>query len=262
MGLQVKLLSSVARHIKTFFIVTFFISVLLTASGQSLTGLTGMLNAPSANMQKEGTFYLGANYLNKNHIQSYGNARYNCLAYYFDLTFLPFLEVNFRSTRLLDREGGGYTVDRMISLRAQLLREKKYIPSVVVGAHDLHTSVNGSGNQYFGALYVTSSKKMFLFNNEIVISLGYGLKPFRNNQFKGIFGGVSYRPSFLHQFILMAEYDSQTLNIGCSVLFFKHLYVFTMAQGLKYFSGGIAYKIFLIKEKKNNNPPAVFLPYF
>ncbi|MCD4665438.1 MAG: YjbH domain-containing protein [Bacteroidales bacterium] len=247
MDLQVKLHHSIARHIKTFFIVTFFMSNISTTSGQSLTGLTGMLNTPSAEMQKEGTFYMGVNYINKESIQKYGNAQNNCLAYYFDLTFLPFLEVNFRSTRLLNREGGGFTVDRMISLRARLLKERKYVPSVVVGAHDLYTSSTGNGNQYFGTMYITGSKKMYFNKNEIGITLGYGLKPFRNNQFKGIFGGVSYRPSFLHQLTLMAEYDSQTLNIGFSVLFIKHLYVFTMAQGLKDFSGGIAYKIFLIK---------------
>lgn len=244
----VKFQHKIIYFFKRTLIIVFFISIISTISGQSLTGLTGMLNAPSAEMQKEGTFYMGTNFINKNHIQSYGKTRYDCLAYYFDLTFLPFLEVNFRSTRLLNREGGGYTVDRMISLRAQLLQEKKYIPSVVVGAHDLHTSIIGSGNQYFGAMYIVSSKKMFLLKNEIVISLGYGLKPFRNNQFKGIFGGVSYRSSFLPQLTLMAEYDSQTLNIGCSILFFKHLYVFALAQGIKNFSGGIAYKIFLIED--------------
>jgi hypothetical protein len=232
--------------------------IISRSEAQSLTGITGLLNAPSANMQKDGTFYMGANYLNRNYINEYGNGKYNCLIYYFDLTFLPFLEVNFRNTRELDNPDHSHTVDRMLSAKLRVLKERKYWPSVVLGVNDVITTVQ-RGNQYFGALYAVATKNILVKRNEIGFSLGYAapFSYFRDNQFTGIFGGVSFSPSFLRQLTLMAEYDSRNFNVGGSVLFFKHLYVFALLQGMESVSGGAALKIsvfsgFKSKSKKKD----------
>jgi hypothetical protein len=225
------------------FLAVFILTVFISGSeAQSLTGVTGLLNAPSANMQKDGTFYMGANYLSRNYIDVYARGKFNCLIYYFDLTFLPFLEINFRNTRQLDNPDRGHTVDRMLSARLQILKERKYWPSIVLGANDFFTRAT-KGNQSFGALYAVATKNVLLKKNEIGVTFGYALPYFKNSQFVGFFGGVSFNPSFLRQLTLMAEYDSRNFNIGGSVLFFRHLYLFALLQGMESVTGGVAYKV-------------------
>jgi hypothetical protein len=228
---------------KSIFLVFIFFAVFITGSeAQSLTGLTGLLNGPSANMQKDGTFYMGANYLNRNYINTYGKGNYNCLIYYFDLTILPFLEINFRNSRMLDNPDSSHTVDRMISFRLRVLKERKYWPAIVLGVNDIYTGAL-IGNQNFGSLYAVTTKNFPIKKSELGVTFGYALPYFENTQFDGFLGGVSFSPSFLRQLTLMAEYDSRSFNIGGSILFFKHLYIFALLQGMESVSGGIAYKV-------------------
>ena len=223
-------------------------------TGQSLTGMTGLLNAPSANMLKDGTFYMGANYLNRNYVFNYGYGQYNCLIYYFDLTFLPFLEVNFRNTRQLDNPDHSHTVDRMFSGKIRVLKERKYWPSIALGGNDVLTSAS-EGNQYFSAAYAVVSKNIEIKKNNIGVTLGYAypLSYFRHTQFSGIFGGISFSPFFFRQFTFMAEYDSKYFNIGCSLFLFKHLYMFALLQGMESFSGGVAVRVSAFAGFKRKN---------
>ena len=238
----------------------FFVCI-YQAKAQSLTGVTGLLNSPSANMQQDGMFYTGANYLNRNYVNSYGEGKYHCLIYYFDLTILPFLELNFRNTRQIDNPNYGHTVDRMLSAKLRVLKERKYWPSIVLGVNDIFTQAS-KGNQYFGALYAVATKNIPVKKSEFGFTLGYAYSYsyFRNNQFTGVFGGVTFSPSFLRQLTIMAEYDSRNFNIGGSVLFFKHLYVFALLQGMESVSGGAAFKISAysgfksLKKKKSQSP--------
>ena len=211
------------------------------SSAQSLPGITGLLNAPSANMLKDGTFYMGANYLNRNYVNDYGNKQFNCLTYYFDLTFLPFLEINFRNTRQLDNPDHTHTVDRMFSGKLRVLKERKYWPSIAVGGNDIVTTSDNS-NQYFGAAYIVVTKNLEFKKNSFGATVGYSYPLFRHNQIEGVFGGITFSPVFLRQFTLMAEYDSKNFNVGGSVLFFKHLYIFAVLQGMESLSGGLAYR--------------------
>jgi len=222
-------------------------------AAQSLPGPVGLLNAPSAVMLKDGTFYMGANYLNRNYIGNYGDGKYNCLIYYFDLTFLPFLEVNFRNTRVLDYHGNSATVDRMFSGKIRVLKERKYWPAIVLGVNDVLTTARGHGNQWFGATYIAMTKYFNLKNNTFGGTIGYAYPLSRNNQFSGVFGGISFSPFFLRQFTFMAEFDSRYFNVGGSVLFFKHLYVFCVLQGMESLSGGIAYRISVFAGFKRKN---------
>jgi len=223
--------------------------------GQSLMGTTGWLNIPSADMQEDGTFYIGTSFVNKNYVEDYGGGDNNVLTYYFDVTFLPFLEVNFANTRLLDYQGDHYTVDRRFSFRFRPLREHKYIPAIVIGAHDVYTSIDNKAetNQYFGSLYIVATKHIPVKKSEFGITLGYGFKAFRVNQFIGFFGGVSFSPAFLRQLNFIGEYDGKNINLGANILFFKHLFVYAMVSDIKYFSGGIAYHIYLLNTIKKKH---------
>ena len=210
--------------------------------GQTLTGTTGLLTIPSAEMQSDGTFIVGANYLPKINQPTWG---YNTGNYYLNLTFLPFLEVAYKMTLIKTASTGRYTQqDRGLNLRLQLLKEKVYLPSVVVGMHDVYTSVS-SGNQFFGATYIVVTKHFNLKRTVLGVTSGYGTDLLRNNQFVGLFGGMSLKPAFYKPLTFMAEYDCKGINLGGSLLLFDHLYLFSMAQHLEYFAGGIAYRIYL-----------------
>jgi hypothetical protein len=228
-----------------------------TSSGQSLFGTTGWLNIPSAEMQEDGTFFLGGSYINSQYIDNYGSGDYECLTYYFDLTFLPFLEISFGNTRLLNyNEGDNYTVDRRFSFRVRPLKERKYVPAIVLGAHDVYTSIQAGAdfNQYFNSIYIVATKHIPVKRSEFGLTLGYGFDFFNSNQFIGLFGGVSFSPSFARQLKLIAEYDGQGINIGGNVLCFKHLFLYAMLHDFKHFSGGLAYRVYLLnKVKKKRN---------
>lgn len=230
---------------------------IVNANGQSLNGLTGLLNIPSADMQEDGTFFAGVNYINQVTIQNYQGDPFDRYAWYFDITFLPFLEVNFRSTTLKNPEDHSkkYNVDRMASLKLRVLKERKYWPAIVIGAHDVYKLFPGNGNQFFTALYIVATKHLSVGKSDFSFTLGYGFNVHENIQYDGVFGGISYSPSFLRQMNIIAEYDGNTFNLGGNVLLFKHLYLFGMVQDFRYLSGGIAYRIYLLnyyKRNKNN----------
>ena len=51
----------------------------------------------------------------------------------------------------------------------------------------------------------------------------------------------------------MAEYDSKYFNVGVSILFLKHIYIFGLLQGMESFSGGFAFRFSVFsgfREKK------------
>ncbi|HEY9114035.1 MAG TPA: YjbH domain-containing protein, partial [Bacteroidales bacterium] len=181
------------------------------AHSQALLGTTGWLNIPTAEMQEDGTFFAGGSFINKNYIANYGDAKYNLATYYFNLTFLPFLEVNFGNMRLLDNIDNNNTVDRRFTFRFRPLRERKYIPAVVIGAHDVYTSVpkDYEYNQYFSSLYIVLTKHFDIKKSEIAATLGYGINAFRNNRYIGFFGGVSFRPGFYRPLNLIVNYDAK-----------------------------------------------------
>ena len=187
-------------------------------------------------------FYTGVNYLNRNFVNSYGKGKFDCLIYYFDMTFLPFLEINFRNTRQLDNPDTAHTVDRMFSGKMRVLKERKYWPAIAIGANDVFTQATHT-NQYFGACYLVATKNFSFGRNVLGTTLGYAFPVFKSNQFDGIFGGITFSPGFLRQLTIMAEYDSRNFNIGGSVLFFRHLYAFALLQGMKSLSGGVACRV-------------------
>lgn len=236
-------------YITTIILLSFFSSGI----GQTLLGTTGYLNIPSADMQEDGTFYFGGSFVDKQYIESYGTGENNMFTYYLDLTFLPFLEINFGSTRLLNYSGDRTTVDRRFSFRFRPLRERKYIPAIVIGAHDIYTSTISSqeaSNQYFSSLYIVATKNIPVKGSEFGVTLGYGINAFSNNQFLGLFGGVTFSPGFYRPMKFIGEYDGKTINLGANVLLFKHLFVYAVFSDFKYFSGGLAYRVYLLNNIK------------
>lgn len=243
------------------FILIFLLSaVTLLGKAQSTVGNTGLLNIPSANMQKDGTFVVGGNYLPEEFTPA--NFSYPTGNYFLNLTFLPFLEVTYRCTFFKTMKTGRYTQqDRTFAVRLQLLKEKKYLPAIVVGGNDIYSEYMSEGkNQYLGSLFAVGTKTLRVNDHDFAFTLGYGFKYYNANQLQGLFGGISYTPSFMRSVRIMADYDTKSVNVGASVLFFKHLSVNAFLNDGKWFVGGVAYKLYLKKslakarrrkEKKN-----------
>jgi hypothetical protein len=225
------------------YIIIFLLSFDCLCLAQPTAGTTGLLNIPSADMQPDGTLMFGGNYLPKP--MNPKQFSYNTGNYYLNITFLPFLEVNYRCTLLKVDAAGTFNQDRSIALRGRILRERKYIPALVIGGNDIYTSVKGNGNQYFGALYAVATKSFACWKSRINTTMGYGIEAFRNNQFSGLFGGVSFSPGFFNPLTFMAEYDTKAINAGVSLLVFNHLCIYAFAYDLHYFSGGVSYKVYL-----------------
>lgn len=237
---------------KTIVSIIILLSLSTSVFGQTLLGTTGYLNIPSADMQEDGTFYFGGSFINQAYIDSYQGGDYDAMTYFLDLTFLPFLEVSFGSTRLLNSTSEWTTVDRRVSFRFRPLRERKYIPAIVIGAHDLYTSIpkENETNQYFSSLYIVATKNIPVRGSEFGVTLGYGINAFRNNQFLGLFGGVSFSPGFYRPMKFIAEYDGKGVNLGLNAMFFRHLFVYVMVHEFQYPLGGIAYHVYLLNNAK------------
>ena len=213
---------------------------------QSLTSMTGLLNIPSAEMNPDGTLIFGCHYLDR-HFIVYGSGRFDCLAWYATITFLPCLEISLRSTRLLHSASiGRHTVDRMPSLRLRLLKEGSILPSIVIGAHDFATGARETGvNQSFGAAYLAASRHISFRGNNLGLTLGRGEARFRHNQFVGWFGGIDFSRRILVPVHLIAEYDADNINVGLKLFLFNHLQLLGLWQGLEEFSGGIYWHLYL-----------------
>lgn len=226
---------------KSLLLIGFLFGIHLLSLSQPIDGSTGLLKIPSAMMQTDGTFIVGTNYLPDAITPSPFD--YNTGNYFFNITFLPFLEFTYRSTLL--KWDGNHNQDRSFGLRLQLLKETKFRPSVVAGGNDLYTSSSGLGSEYFNSIYGVATKHLVLNNNRIGFTLGYGTGGVRNENLNGIFGGIDFNPAFLPNMKLMTEYDAEVISAGAEILFFKHLYLYGMAYDLKYFAGGLAYRIYL-----------------
>lgn len=218
-----------------------FIGVFQVEHGiaQSLTGTTGLLTIPTAEMLEDGEISFGMSLINKKYLVLFDqNKGYHGMANYVTLGYLPFLEISARLTRLLDYSEPQALGDRMASIRLRLLEENGFFPSVVLGAHSLL-----GASRYFNASYLVASKSFRRSHQtKMGIHLGYGVGwiEAKSHQFVGLFGGVSLSP---RPFItLMLEHDAEKFNWGMRLSLLGPLELLVVLLNFDTFSGGISYK--------------------
>ena len=135
---------------------------------------TGLLHAPSAEMQRDKTVMIGGNFLNKEITPA--GWTYHTYNYFLNVTIFPWLEVAYTATLFQSQhigidwkvgKGKFTNQDRYFSVRLRLLEEGqfwKYMPAVVVGTSDPYTESGGgqisavNGNGYFCRFYVAATK--------------------------------------------------------------------------------------------------------
>ena len=231
---------------KYLLLAILFIVSMLRLIAQPTSGTTGLLNIPTAEMQRDGTFLFGSNYLPEPITPE--RFSYNTGNYYINITFLPFWEVNYRLTLFHTESTGKYDrQDRSFSIRGRILKERTYIPALVIGGNDLYTHTSKESNQNFGALYLVTTKAFHWQKHVLSATLGYGIDVFEKNQYEGLFGGIAITPGFFKPLSIITEYDSHAINTGASLLLFNHIYIQAFAYDLKYFCGGIQYRVYLEK---------------
>jgi hypothetical protein len=213
-------------------------------------GTTGLLNIPGGDMQPEGAFMAGGNYLPEEMTPDFfDHATGN---YFVNITFLSFAEVAYRCT-LMKKEfiaGQKWQQDRSLTLRLRPLKEGKYHPSLVVGSDDLikSSSLNPftTGERYFASVYAVGTKHVEFDGHTLGFTAGAYF--FSDHSLaKNIFYGIRYTPAFLKAVSLLAEYDTNGVNTGATARLFKYFSVHLFAYNFKAVSGGIRYEFQLIR---------------
>lgn len=215
-----------------------------TAKAQYAMGNTGLMNIPTADMQEDGTFLFGGNYL-PNGMTPFN---FNTGNYFANITFLNFVELSYRSTLLkttrYDGKRGYFQQDRSMTARIRPLKEGKYTPAVVIGTND---PFRNTGNNYYGSIYGVLTKGFSLTGKDrLAVTAGYFFPTNDRCVQKGVFGGVSYQPGFCKDLLVTAEYDTEGVNVGAAVRLWKHVSLHAFTREFKSVAGGIRYECVLL----------------
>lgn len=188
-------------------VVCFVIFYLKQADAQINYGTTGLMNMPTADMQRDKTIMAGGNWLN--HHTTVPRWWYDTWNYYINITIFPWLEAGYLCTghKAVAKDYGsqsGYWVpstygkfinqDRSFHFRLRVWKEgwwKEWTPQIVVGTNDaIGDSWNGGsiskpsamtyGNGFLNRYYLSVTKH-FDFNN--VGTLGVHLSWIYSNRF-------------------------------------------------------------------------------
>lgn len=232
------------QFIKFALLLTFFILASTEIKAQRTTGSSGLLNIPTGDIHPDKTMTIGTNYLPIG--QAGKGFNYNTANYFFNLSFLPFIEATYRLTLFRnDSTGHIYNQDRAFGLKWRICNEKKWMPSLLIGMDDVYSLGKGEGNQFFASNFIVSDKTINTTNHIFRLTAGYGFNPKDRNRLKGMFGGVTYTPKRFSNLSLLAEYDTKTINLAGSWLLWKHLSIYGGWYGTNQPAAGIAYRFVL-----------------
>lgn len=226
-----------------------WLSNTLNSYAQNPYGTTGLLRMPSAEMQKDKTFMLGATYLPKEGTQPH-RASYDTYNYFLNLTIFPWMEVAYSLT-LNQGIPGGYwppktygkfvNQDRSFHVKFRLWKEgdwKPWMPQIAIGANDpiTHTSYGGGSistgtgekgtNNYLTRWYVAAAKH-FDFGQYGLIGVhgawvwdkskskyAHYSRPAFGIQYSFQLKGDDLWHRAANGLSLLAEYDARTINVG------------------------------------------------
>lgn len=245
------------------FLFVFFMGMLPSMTcAQLYTGLSGLINTPSADMNEEGTARIGCYFMNKNFTPDddgtygfiYEGEKYNTMDFYLSITPFKWIELGYTFTlqkSLLE----GYDKakynqkDRYFSIKLNPLREGRYHPAIVIGANDFIGSPTkrhangGSGAGYFCNYYIVATKHFKPYGHDIGINLAYRYCPtVYSEKWEGVVGGLTWRPKWVPNLRAIAEYTGNEVNVGLDCLLWKHLFLQAVLQEGKHFSGGICFQ--------------------
>ena len=110
-----------------------------------------------------------------------------------------------------------YFPDRMLGIRARILKEKKYLPALVIGFQD-PSSLFGTSDEAtnYASSYLVFSKNLNFDFGNFDFTAGYSQDFFdaRFKDLEGIFLGVSFTSSFYDDLSILFEHNSKGINTG------------------------------------------------
>ena len=236
---------------KPAFLILCILIYPLSSRSQSMKtslGYNGLNIVPSAETADDGTLTVGYSRIPRSYgLQSYPARK---SVFYMALAAAPFFEASFAFVihdHLTDRSP--HAGDRTVSAKLRLLREKKYSPSIGLGAHDFFgitqlgiRKVTTPPPQNYAALYAVASKSFASpWKQKGRIHIGYGTDwlPAEQHFMVGIFAGIEL--TVIKEISLMAEYDAQYFNIGARLNLFSHLQTFITCMNGRELSGGLSF---------------------
>jgi hypothetical protein len=232
-------------------VLCFVFIVSVASRGQSVCGVPGYLTIPVATFNPDGSLLFGASFLPHQHL-SYSEFQYDAFAVYTSLTFLSFIEVDLRVTRKLNYPSyQSHVADRVPTVRFRILKEKKRVPAVAVGFHDVLTSLDDGSAHHFGASYVVVTKNFTIAPAHLKIgaTAGYGAGKlvWENSEFVGPFGGISLGSDKIPWMDLLADYDGNTVNAGARFALFHRLFLTAGTMNFDSFTGTFSYRFNLLR---------------
>lgn len=226
-------------HNKLKISISLLLSLLcFVSAGQFWDGSSGLLQAPSADMNRDGTFTITNNFLNKNSLSpAWG---YHTFGYGIGITLWSRIELGYnlvifdgkRHPNPSERDLITFNQDRHFSVKALLIKENDFnlswMPAIAIGASDPITgswsgeygeSGNDSGgNGFFNRYYFVATKHYATKIGIIGAHIGYQFNKRQDIHYNGPCVAVDWIPVWLNKpnFSLkaIAEYDSRTFNLG------------------------------------------------
>ncbi|WP_338868959.1 YjbH domain-containing protein [Spirosoma sp. SC4-14] len=237
----------------------------------NVSGKSGLLYIPTAEVQKEGTFSFGYTFNPENYAFRFNRKNSESISFV-NLALLPRFEINLNllnpngPIRFQDKGIG----DRQIDLKYVVLLEKEKRPALAI----ILSAPFGIDNSLITNALVATKHISLTKSIEAAVSVGMG-SPYslyradvRNDQDSDIFSGYTLkdkrdRPyyylagpfggiklSYAKKAGLMVEWDSQHLNVGAYTTLFKH---WTIQAGLlngDQFTAGTSYSLNLFQLPK------------
>lgn len=236
------------------------IGVLLLTSfsgirAQEYTGITGMMHVPTAEMAPAGTARVGAFFLNGEFTPdklTYKGEKYNTYNHFLAIVPFSWVELSYVCTLLKHPSNNDvqkqwcYGKDRHFCIKLRPLEEGKYWPALVVGIQDPKRKFKNENEDYayFNNFYVAASKHLNWKGHELGVHLTY--RYYRsdfNARWRGVAGGITYRPAFAPNSRAMLEYTGNDVNVAVDCYLWRLFFVQAGLQNGKYFSGGLMLRI-------------------
>ncbi len=270
---------------KTWPIIYFLLLLVMGGKihAQAMYGTTGLLHAPTAEMQKDKTILIGGSMIDQNIYRSgYWNSHkeYNPYTYnyYLNITFFPWLEVAYTCTLVKGVPGWPQQTlgkfvnqDRSFHFRLRAWKEgwwKLWTPQIVLGANDPGShSDHGGGNITFDnadentnhlTRFYLAATKHFIFQRWGTLGVHASVIQFDGLDFDNDHGftlganfrfnrqGDSFCTKALNGLNLMGEYYDGVVNVGGNYAVWKDRTNLTASlYDGRYWSVGLYFRVCL-----------------
>lgn len=243
------------RRILWICLLALCVSRNLTA--QEYAGMTGMIHVPTAEMVPEGEARIGAYFLNAKFLpEQIGRKDYHTSNHFLAVAPFSWIELSYVCTLLKRNKDADFDMkDRSFNAKIRPLKEGKWWPAVALGMQDIgHAPSNtelGTDGAYFQNIFMVASKHFVWKKHEWGIHLAYRYYTSDyNSRWRGIAGGITYRPAFARNLRAIVEYMGDDVNVGVDCLLWKHLFLQASLQNGNAFTGGVCFRVNLLGKRK------------